>query len=97
MKVPTLSGSAILKIPAETQTGKVFKLRQKGVRSVRSDRVGDLLCRVVVETPVRLNAAQRELLEQLEATFEGEDGERSTPKANGWFDSVKSFFERMTS
>lgn len=97
LKVPTLSGSAMLKIPAETQTGKVFKLRQKGVRSVRSDRVGDLLCRVVVETPVRLNSAQRELLEQLEATFEGEDGQRSTPKSNGWFDSVKSFFERMTS
>lgn len=97
LKVPTLDGSALLKIPAETQTGKVFKLRQKGVRSVRSDRVGDLLCRVVVETPVRLSAAQRELMEQLEATFEGEDGQRSTPKATGWFDSVKQFFERMTS
>ena len=96
LKVPTLDGSAVLKIPAETQTGKVFKLRQKGVRSVRSERVGDLLCRVVVETPVKLSREQRELLAQLEASFEGEAGERSTPKATGWFESVKSFFERMT-
>lgn len=97
LKIPTLDGSALLKIPAETQTGKVFKLRHKGVRSVRSDRVGDLLCRVVVETPVQLSREQRELLQQLEATFEGEDGQQTTPKATGWFESVKSFFERMTS
>lgn len=96
LKVPTLTGSAALKIPAGTQTGKLFKLRGKGVRSVRSDSTGDLLCRVTVETPVHLNARQRELLEAFEATFDTEDGQDASPQAKGWFDSVKTFFERMT-
>jgi molecular chaperone DnaJ len=96
LKVPTLGGSAALKIPPGTQTNKVFKLRGKGVRSVRSDSTGDLLCRVVVETPVQLSARQKELLEEFSATFETEEGSSSSPQAKGWFDSVKTFFEKMT-
>jgi molecular chaperone DnaJ len=95
LKVPTLGGSAQLKIPAETQTGKVFKLRGKGVQSVRSSSTGDLLCRVVVETPVRLSKQQKELLQQFEETFE--DGKDHSPRTTGWMDSVKEFFDRMTS
>jgi molecular chaperone DnaJ len=97
LKIPTLDGSAMLKIPTETQSGKVFKLRGKGVRSVRSDRVGDLLCRVLVETPVKLSREQRDLLEKLDQSFESDEGQRSTPQASGWFESVKNWFERMTS
>lgn len=96
LTVPTLGGSAVLKIPSETQTGKVFRLRGKGVQSVRSHRTGDLLCRVVVETPVKLSARQRELLEELEESFGGGDSNKHSPRSQSWLDSVKGFFERMT-
>jgi len=95
LTVPTLDGEAVVKIPAETQTGKVFRLRGKGVKSVRSSSTGDLLCKVVVETPVRLTKRQRELLEEFEGTFEGE-GATHSPRASSWLDGVKSFWERMT-
>jgi molecular chaperone DnaJ len=98
LKVPTLDGGHVmLKIPAGTQSGKIFKMRSKGVRSVRSDAPGDLLCRVSVETPVNLTRRQRELLEEFEATFDDEGGAHHNPAASGWFDSVKQFFDRMTS
>jgi molecular chaperone DnaJ len=97
VRVPTLGGEAEIRIPAETQTGKVFRLREKGVRSVRSRSTGDLYCRVVVETPVNLTTHQRELLEQFEATFVGEDAKRHSPRSSTFIDGVKSFWERMTS
>ena len=97
LKVPTLDGEASISIPSETQTGKLFRLRGKGVRNVRSGHKGDLHCRVVVETPVKLSRQQRELMEQFEATFVGEDCSKHTPRANTWLDGVKSFWERMTS
>jgi len=96
LEVPTLGGEAMIRIPAETQTGKLFRLRGKGVRNVRSGRVGDLICKVVIETPVRLNKQQRELLEQFEASF-GEDGRKHTPRASSWLEGVKQFWERVTS
>ncbi|MFM9597874.1 DnaJ C-terminal domain-containing protein, partial [Streptomyces scabiei] len=68
IEVPTLDGRAKLKIPPESQTGKMFRMRGKGVKSVRSGAVGDLICKVVIETPVNLNERQRELLEELEQT-----------------------------
>ncbi len=96
-RVPTLGGEAEIRIPAETQTGRVFRLREKGVKSVRSRTTGDLYCRVVVETPVNLTTEQRELLEQFEATFTGENARRHSPKSSTFIDGVKSFWERMTS
>jgi molecular chaperone DnaJ len=95
--VPTLDGEAVIKVPNETQTGKLFRLRGKGVKSVRSRAPGDLLARVVVETPVKLTPEQRELLRQFEATFEGEDGARHSPRSTSFLDGVKSFWDRMTS
>jgi molecular chaperone DnaJ len=95
--VPTLDGEALIKVPAETQTGKLFRLRGKGVKSVRSHGHGDLLCRVVVETPVKLTAEQRRLLEEFEATFVGEDARRHSPRSSTFLDGVKAFWERMTS
>ena len=96
LKVPTLDGDAEIRIPAETQTGKSFRLRNKGVRNVRNGHVGDLICRVVVETPVKLDKHQRELLEQFEASF-GDDSAGHTPRATSWLDGVKQFWERVTS
>ncbi|WP_374011713.1 molecular chaperone DnaJ [Pseudoxanthomonas koreensis] len=97
VNVPTLDGEAEIRVPAETQAGKVFRLRGKGVRSVRSRNPGDLYCRVAVETPVNLTAEQRDLLEKFEATFSGDEGRRHSPRSATFLDGVKSFWGRMTS
>lgn len=97
VRVPTLGGEAEIRVPAETQTGKLFRLRGKGVRSVRSRSTGDLFCKVVVETPVNLTARQRELLAELEATFGGDDARKHSPKSATFLDGVKGFWDRMTS
>ncbi|MEE8427910.1 MAG: molecular chaperone DnaJ, partial [Gammaproteobacteria bacterium] len=94
LEVPALDGRVSLKIPAETQTGKLFRLRGKGVKSVRSGAVGDLLCRVILETPVKLSRNQRETLEKFRSSL-AEGGKRHSPKASFWMDGVKSFFEGM--
>lgn len=97
VRVPTLGGEAEIRVPAETQTGKVFRLRDKGVKSVRSRGPGDLYCKVVVETPVNLTKEQRELLAQFETTFTGENAHRHSPKSSTFIDGVKGFWDRMTS
>lgn len=93
LDVPTLSGRVKLKIPAETQSGKLFRLRGKGVKSVRGSHTGDLMCRVVVETPVNLSAKQKEMLREFEATLSG-DGKHQ-PKGHSWLNGVKKFFEEL--
>jgi molecular chaperone DnaJ len=90
--VPTLDGNVVLKVPAETQSGNLFRLRGKGVRSVRESGVGDLFCRVQVETPVSLSTEQKE---KLRAFDESIQNGRHNPRARSWFDGVKEFFERM--
>jgi molecular chaperone DnaJ len=97
LKVPTLEGEVPVSIPPETQTGQTFRLRGRGVKSVRSGRVGDLICRVMVETPVRLTREQRELLEKLEATFAEGEPDAHTPRAKSWVDGVRDFLSRVTS
>lgn len=94
VEVPTLDGQVVLKIPPETQSGKVFRLRGKGVRSVRSSGVGDLFCRVQVETPVKLTDEQKALLGQFDESVQA-GGSRHSPRARSWLDGVKEFFERM--
>ncbi|TZF87252.1 molecular chaperone DnaJ [Cognatilysobacter lacus] len=96
IRVPTLEGEIELRIPAETQSGKTFRLRGKGVRSVRSRSTGDLFCRVAVETPVNLTSEQRELLEKFEATFSGDGARRHSPKSSTFLDGVRVFWDRMT-
>jgi molecular chaperone DnaJ len=96
LEVPTLGGRVKLKIPAETQSGKIFRLRGKGVRSVRSSSKGDLLCHAVVETPVNLTKEQKETLKDLERSM-GEGGTKHSPQASSWLDGVKKFFDDMTS
>ena len=97
VRVPTLGGEVELRIPAETQSGKVFRLRDRGVKSVRSRAPGDLYCKVAVETPVNLTPEQRTLLEQFEASFSGEDARRHSPKSATFLDGVKGFWDRMVS
>jgi molecular chaperone DnaJ len=92
IEIPTLDGYAKIKIPAETQSGKVFRLRGKGIKGVRSSSYGDLMCHVVVETPVKLTARQKELLAELEEINQS-DGSRHNPRAKSWMDKVKDFFE----
>ncbi len=92
IEIPTLDGHAKLKIPTETQSGKIFRLRGKGIRGVRSSSTGDLLCHVAIETPVNLTARQKELLQELEA-INVKDGGRHNPRANSWMDKIKDFFE----
>lgn len=95
IEVPTLDGRVKLKIPAETQTGKLFRLRGKGVKPVRGGALGDLLCRVHIETPVRLTKDQKELVEKLGASLTG-GGKQHSPQEHSWTDSVKSFFDKLT-
>lgn len=96
LEIPTLDGRVKLKIPDGTQTGKLFRLRGKGVKPVRGGSVGDLLCRAVVETPVNLTRRQRELMEELKSTM-GEGGSSQSPRQTSWFEGVKNFFEDMKS
>ncbi len=95
IEVPTLDGKVKLKIPAETQTGKLFRLRGKGVKPVRGGSVGDLLCRVQLETPVHLTKEQKALVEQLAQSLQG-GGKQHSPQEHSWTDGVKSFFDKLT-
>ncbi len=94
LEVPTLDGRVKLKIPAETQSGKLFRMRGKGVTSVRGGNTGDLLCRVMVETPVNLTKEQKELLRKLDESLKSGKISHS-PRESSWLDSVKKFFEDM--
>ncbi|WP_203143152.1 molecular chaperone DnaJ [Marinobacter mangrovi] len=95
LEVPTLDGRVKLKIPAETQTGKLFRLRNKGVTPVRGGPAGDLLCRVVVETPINLTKRQKELMEEFQQTLDGQSASSHAPRKTSWFEGVKSFFDEM--
>lgn len=92
--VPTLDGHVTLKIPAATQSGKVMRLRGKGVRRVRDATPGDLYCRVVVETPVNLTREQKELLRKFDKSVSG-GGSRHQPRSRSWLDGVKAFFDDL--
>jgi molecular chaperone DnaJ len=91
VNVPTLEGDVALKIPVETQSGRVFRLRDKGVKPVRGGARGDLFCRIVVETPVHLSAEQRELIRALEESLRAHPGKHA-PREKGFLEGVKRFF-----
>ena len=96
IEVPTLGGNVELKVPGETQSGRVFRLKEKGVKPVRGGATGDLFCRVVVETPVNLTAEQKELLRAFEASMQ--DCKRNhSPRESTWLDGVKRFFDTIKS
>ena len=91
IEVPTLGGSAKMKIPAETQTGGVFRLKGKGIKPLRQSEYGDLMVHVVVETPVKLTEHQKKLLRELETSTQGDAGKHS-PRNKSWVDKAKEFF-----
>ena len=95
IQVPTLDGEVKLTIPAETQTGKSFRLRGKGVKQVRGGPVGDLLCKVKIETPVQLTKEQKALIEKLNESLSS-GGKHHSPQEHTWIDGVKSFFDKLT-
>ncbi len=95
VEMPTLDGHVSLKIPGGTQSGKVFRLRGKGVTTVREPHKGDLFVRVVVETPVNLTDEQERLLREFDALVQA-GGQKHSPRAGGWLDMVKRFFERIS-
>lgn len=86
--VPTLEGRANLKVLAGTQSGQMFKLRGKGIVHVNGRERGDLLVRVIVEVPTRLNAEQRAKLQE----FAELCGEENTPLRKSFFERAKEFF-----
>ncbi|WDI78664.1 molecular chaperone DnaJ [Candidatus Purcelliella pentastirinorum] len=96
IEVPTLNGRIKLRIPAETQTGKSFRMRGKGVRSIRSNYLGDLLCKVIVETPVNLNYEQKKLLYKLGKSLDCSSSKVNNPKSKNFFNGVKKFFDDLT-
>ncbi len=88
IEVPTLDGKVKMKIPAATQTGRVFRLREKGIPSPNGHRRGDQLVKVVIETPNQLSKEQRELLERLAQL----EGEQTHPQTRSFLDKVKEMF-----
>ena len=94
IEVPTLDGNATIKVPSETQSGRVFRLREKGIKPVRGGPTGDLFCRVVVETPVHLSREQKELLRSFEESLKS-DAKRHHPREDSWLDGVKRFFSSL--
>jgi len=93
IKVPTLSGYINLKIPESTQAGKIFRLRGKGIKMLRSRNIGDLLCRTIIETPINLTFDQKELLEKFDKSVNKKH--QQLPKIDSWFNKVKLFFDKM--
>lgn len=94
LEIPTLNGRVNLKVPPETQTGKQFRLRGKGVHPVRGGATGDMICRIAVETPVNLTKEQKDLLRQLEESMR-QGGQRHSPQTHSWLNGVKGFFEDL--
>lgn len=95
LEVPTLDGRVKLRIPEATQTGKLFRLKGKGVKPIRSHAQGDMLCRVVVETPVDLSSEQKDMLRQFQQSMSGDDNKQS-PNKDSFFSAVRKFFDEMT-
>ncbi len=93
LEVPCIDGRVKLAIPAETQSGKIFRVRGKGVKPVRGGIKGDLMCRVIIETPVRLTRDQKDLLKKFEDSFKGNS--KHNPQSSSWMDKVKKFFDTV--
>ncbi len=96
IEVPTLEGNINLKIPPETQTGKIFRIKNKGIKSFKNNIKGDLLCKIYIETPVNLNEYQKKLLYNLNFSLDKNNKENNNPKSKNFFDKVKIFFKNFT-
>ena len=94
IEVPTLGGSARIDIPEGTQSGKVFRLKGKGIKGINNSYPGDLYCHIEIEVPVRLNETQRDLLRQFEESIKA-GGDKHSPQNKSWKDKVKDFFQKL--
>ncbi|MFL2549669.1 MAG: DnaJ C-terminal domain-containing protein [Gammaproteobacteria bacterium] len=93
IEIPTLSNNKVsIDIPPGTQTGKYFRLRGKGIKSVRGGNIGDLMCSVQIETPVNLSNEQKNILLQFEEQLKNSNKKHS-PKSESWIDGLKNFFK----
>jgi molecular chaperone DnaJ len=97
VEVPTLDGRVSLKVPEETQTGRMFRMRGKGVKSVRGGVAGDLIVKLVIETPVSLSTRQKDLLREFDDSCGGAAASKHSPRSEGFFSGVKKFFDDLTS
>ena len=95
LEVPTIDGAVNLSIPSETQSGKTFRLKGKGIKSYRENFFGDLYCTVQVETPVSLTDEQKEILRQFDKSVNDSNTDHR-PNKKTWTDSVSDFFKRIS-
>lgn len=96
LEVPTLGGKVMLKVPAGTQSEKVFRLRGKGVKPVRGGPVGDLLCQIRIETPINLSSEQKEVLMKFHDSISGDNASKHSPQSHSWLGGVKRFFDGLS-
>ncbi|CAL4319234.1 molecular chaperone DnaJ [Buchnera aphidicola] len=96
VEVPTLYGKVKLNIPKETQSSKLFRIRNKGIISLKTKQKGNLFCKIIVETPINLNNTQKKLLKKLGKSFNKKKKNENTPKSRIFFDGVKKFFDSLT-
>jgi molecular chaperone DnaJ len=89
IEVPTLEGKAIIKIPAGTQPGAIFRVKGKGVKNLHGHGHGDLHARVQVEVPTRLTTEQKAKLQEFAGLCDGNE----TPMAQSFFEKAKKFFK----
>jgi len=94
IELPTIDKKLKLKIPAETQSGSTFRLRGQGVKPARQNRAGDLLCRVMVETPVKLNSKQKKVLRDFDSLLL-ESNQKHQPQTSKWINGIKQFFNNL--
>lgn len=94
--VPTLDGKISLKIPSETQTGKIFRIKGKGIKPIQERFKGDLMCKIIVETPIKLNTEQKILLKKFGNSLNGASAAKNTPRSKSFLDRVKKFFDSLT-
>tara|TARA_A100001011_G_scaffold322210_1_gene343488 strand:+ start:754 stop:1677 length:924 start_codon:yes stop_codon:yes gene_type:complete len=93
IEIPTLSNNKVsIDIPPGTQTGKYFRLKGKGIKSVRGGNIGDLMCSVQIETPVNLSSEQKNILLQFEEKLKNSN-KKHNPKSESWIDGLKNFFK----
>ncbi len=91
VSVPTMGTEARITIPEGTQTGKIFRLRGKGVPHLHGSGNGDLYVHVFIETPVNLTAKQKKLLKDFDASIK-EGGDKHSPQSTSFLDKMKKFF-----
>ena len=93
VEIPTLDGKVNIKISEGTQSGKLLRVRGKGVTPVRTSMRGDLICRVVIETPVNLTREQKDLLRQFQDTLDGDSNHKQSPHKKSFFKKLGEFFD----